>query len=94
MRGLFAVTIFTTAVLGHVAAKQWTRPSGDDTLRFGTPESVGLLSAPFLVLEQNITNYQKPANYSSFYDGIHPIEPSSAVIGEFAYDSTIFEESC
>ena len=53
------------------------------TLQEGSPESVGLLSAPLAAAVKNITNYIHPANYSDFtYDEIHPIEPGSAnVVG-------------
>lgn len=78
------LTLISAFVSGTIANAH------DDTLRFGTPESVGLLSAPLLEMTTNITNYQKPANYDGFsYDEIYPIEPSAAVIGCFAPDSTL-----
>ncbi|PBK70975.1 beta-lactamase/transpeptidase-like protein [Armillaria solidipes] len=43
-------------------------------LEYGTPESVGLLSWPFVQLEKNISAYLIPANYSSATcNEIHPI---------------------
>ncbi|EAW13288.1 serine hydrolase domain-containing protein [Aspergillus clavatus NRRL 1] len=73
---LFAITTTVTS----------TRPS--DTLRFGSPESVGLLSAPLRQLTGNITGYQQAANYGPFTQNeVHPIEPSSAVI--VSHDHTI-----
>jgi hypothetical protein len=76
------LTLASAFVHGTIA-----NPS-DDTLRYGTPETVGLLSAPLREMVINITNYQNPANYSGFsYDEIYPIEPSAAVIGWFALGS-------
>jgi hypothetical protein len=89
------LTLISSFVPGTIANWQWMRPSSDDTLRFGTPESVGLLSAPLREMEINVTNYQKPANYGGFSnDEIYPIEPSSAVIGWFVSDSMSFAVPC
>ncbi|PBK94721.1 putative beta-lactamase [Armillaria gallica] len=50
-------------------------------LEYGTPESVGLLSWPFVQLEKNISAYLIPANYSSAtYNEIHPIYPGATVM--------------
>jgi CubicO group peptidase (beta-lactamase class C family) len=76
------------AVFGTIPSHAFHHQSGQDTLRFGSPESVGLLSAPLRQLETNITGYQQPANYGVFtHNEIHPIEPSSAVI--VGHDRTI-----
>ncbi|KAK2750032.1 hypothetical protein FQN55_002750 [Onygenales sp. PD_40] len=59
-----------------------------DELRFGRPESVGMLSKPLRQLEANLTAYTHAANYSSFTHGeIHPIEPGS--VNMVARDNTI-----
>lgn len=65
-----------------VASPPWQPSSGADTLRFGTPESVGLLSSPLTEMVANITGYNTPANYQgwTFFE-VNPIEPGSAVIG-------------
>jgi hypothetical protein len=76
------LTLIGAVVPGTIANTQWAPPGPHDTLRFGTPESVGLLSAPLNEMEINITNYQIPANYSGFTDDeIYPIQPGAAVIG-------------
>lgn len=75
------LSIAGVLVTGAFANEQ--RP-GSDTLRHGTPESVGLLSAPLKEMKTNITSYQIPANYLGFtHNEFLPIEPGSAVIGEF-----------
>ncbi|GFG08811.1 UPF0214 protein YfeW [Aspergillus udagawae] len=79
---------FILAIFGTIPSHAIHHQSGHDTLRFGSPESVGLLSAPLRQLETNITGYQQPANYGAFtHNEIHPIEPSSAVI--VGHDRTI-----
>ncbi|GIJ86378.1 hypothetical protein Asppvi_005266 [Aspergillus pseudoviridinutans] len=75
------LSYFLILALSGTASHAIPHQSGQDTLRFGTPESVGLLSAPLRQLETNITGYQQPANYGAFtHNETYPIEPSSAVI--------------
>ncbi|KAF9003435.1 beta-lactamase/transpeptidase-like protein [Cyathus striatus] len=51
------------------------------TLQVGTPESVGLLSAPLIDLEKNITAYITPANYgSATFNKVNPLYPGATVI--------------
>lgn len=58
----------------------------DDTLHPGTPESVGLLPEALKDMQKNISAYEKPANYGDSTDGeVRPIQPSTAVIGEYAF---------
>ena len=71
---------------GALATPVWQHhpgPHGPDTLRPGSPESVGMLAAPLREMVTNISNYQKPADYQ-WYSGyeVHPIEPGVSVIGE------------
>ena len=55
---------------------------GSDVLQHGSPESVGLFPEPLKAMVTNITNYEKPANYSRYSSNeIHPIEPGVSVIG-------------
>lgn len=69
-----------SAVSGALAGPQ--KPRASDVLHHGSPESVGLLADPLLAMVSNITNYQKPANYSEYsYNQVHPIEPGESVIG-------------
>ncbi|KAK0232449.1 putative beta-lactamase [Armillaria nabsnona] len=50
-------------------------------LEYGTPESVGLLSSPFVQLEKNISAYLISSNYSSAtYNEIHPLYPGATVM--------------
>ncbi|GFF31091.1 UPF0214 protein YfeW [Aspergillus lentulus] len=79
---------FVLVIFGTIASHAFHHQSSQDTLRFGSPESVGLLSAPLRQLVTNITGYQQPANYGAFtHNEIHPIQPSSAVI--VGHDRTI-----
>lgn len=76
------------AIVGTLSSHAIHHQPSQDTLRFGTPESVGLLSPPLRQLVANITGYQQPANYGGFsHNEMHPIEPSSAVI--VGHDRTI-----
>lgn len=59
-----------------------------DVLRYGSPESVGMLSAPLEEMVGNMTAYTIPADYLSFsYNQIHPIEPGSVTL--VGHESTI-----
>lgn len=50
-----------------------------DKLRYGSPESVGLLSEPLHHLAANLSAFTRPGNYGDYTHGeIHPIEPGSA----------------
>ncbi|RHZ55411.1 serine hydrolase domain-containing protein [Aspergillus thermomutatus] len=83
---IYILSIF--GIIPSHAVLHQSSQSSQDTLRFGPPESVGLLSAPLRQLETNVTGYQQPANYGRFtHNEIHPIQPSSAVI--VAHDRTI-----
>lgn len=58
------------------------------SLRDGSPESVGLASAPLAAMVANLTAYTKPANYgAATYQKVHPVEPGSATL--IAHDSTV-----
>lgn len=69
----------------HPSPPHWQHKScgAQSKLRYGSPESVGLLSEPLRLAVGNLTNYTHPANYGSFtHDVVHPVEPGSAnVIG-------------
>lgn len=79
-----AKSLLLGGVLPHVGA---AARHADDTLHPGTPESVGLLPEPLQEMQKNISAYEKPANYGDFTDGqVRPIQPSSAVIGEYAFE--------
>ncbi|KAF4214221.1 hypothetical protein CNMCM8980_006906 [Aspergillus fumigatiaffinis] len=82
---------FILVIFGTITSHAFPHQSGQDTLHFGSPESVGLLSAPLRQLETNITGYQQPANYGAFtHNEIRPIQPSSAVI--VGHDRTIVSQ--
>lgn len=52
-----------------------------NALRYGSPESVGLLPQPLLAMQANLSGYTVPANYGDFtYDKIHPIQPGGSVV--------------
>ena len=62
-----------------------------DTLRYGSPESVGLLAEPLRLMEKNVSAYTRPANYSEYsYDEIHPLQPGGAVV--VGHDATIVSQ--
>ncbi|RHZ53278.1 hypothetical protein CDV55_101298 [Aspergillus turcosus] len=72
---------FVLVILGTVPSHAFPHTGGQDTLRFGTPESVGLLSTPLRQMVTNISNYENPAYYGRYSNySIHPIEPAVAVI--------------
>lgn len=57
-------------------------------LQYGSPESVGLSSAPLQSLVQNVTAYTQPANYgAATFNETHPVEPGSVTL--VAKDATI-----
>lgn len=58
-----------------------------DVLRYGRPESVGLLSEPLHDLVANLSAYTRPGDYGDYTDGVHPIEPGSANL--IAHNSVI-----
>ena len=63
----------------------------NDTLKHGTPESVGLLAEPLQLMVKNVSAYTKPAYYAiySSYE-IHPIQPGGVVL--VGHDSTVVSE--
>lgn len=80
--GLLYAGILGAAFPAYVAG------SHPHNLRYGTPESVGMISRPLKEMVANLTGYTRPANYSSHtYNAIHPIEPGGVTL--VAHDSTI-----
>ena len=50
-------------------------------LKYGSPESVELLSDVFEDLEKNVTEYMAPANYGSASNNeVHPLYPGATVM--------------
>ncbi|KAG6820921.1 hypothetical protein H0H93_009695 [Arthromyces matolae] len=69
-------TLLLTLCLGLSGIKQ--------ELVYGSPESVGLLSAPLKELEANISDYMTAANYgSASYNVVHPLFPGATVLCVF-----------
>ncbi|KAF5383292.1 hypothetical protein D9615_005025 [Tricholomella constricta] len=65
-----------TSKLKHKHSK-----TASPTLVYGTPESVGLLSAPLLELERNISGYLVPKNYGLYSNNqVHPLYPGATVL--------------
>jgi len=57
-------------------------------LKYGSPESVGLLSDAFKDLKKNVTEYMTPANYgSASNDEVHPLYPGATVM--IGHESTV-----
>ncbi|KAG6909922.1 hypothetical protein DXG01_014442 [Tephrocybe rancida] len=62
------------------------------SLVYGSPSSVGLLSAPFKDLEKNVSAYMIAADYgSASYHVVHPLYPGATVLSvdSVGHDSTI-----
>ncbi|KAJ5435998.1 Beta-lactamase-related protein [Penicillium cf. griseofulvum] len=60
----------------------------DRTLKYGSPESVGLLAEPLDQLPLNLTKYTIPANYGTpSHNVVHPIQPGGSVV--IGHKSTI-----
>lgn len=52
-----------------------------DTLQYGTPESVGMLSEPLTSMISNITAFTEPRNWTSWsHNQVVPIEPGGTVL--------------
>ena len=50
-------------------------------LKYGPPESVGLISSAFEDLENDVTAYMTPANYGSASNNeVHPLYPGATVM--------------
>jgi CubicO group peptidase (beta-lactamase class C family) len=65
--------------------------NNDGKLVYGSPEPVGMISAPLHQMVQNVSAYTHAANYSKFsYEKIHPIEPGSVTL--VARDGVIVSE--
>ena len=59
-----------------------------NTLRYGSPELVGMRALPLKHMVANLTAYTHPANYGApTHNLIHPVEPGSATL--VAHESTI-----
>ncbi|KAL1953754.1 hypothetical protein VTO42DRAFT_2285 [Malbranchea cinnamomea] len=77
--GLFQVVWPGASAASGSSGEDHHHPHYRDTLRFGSPESVGLLSEPLRELVANLSGYTRPANYGDYTHGeVHPIEPGSA----------------
>lgn len=65
--------------------------AANDTLKYGSPESVGLLAEPLQLMEKNVSAYLHPAYYGVFssYE-VHPIQPGGVVL--IGHQSTIVSE--
>jgi len=69
--------LFSTTLTVATAAATAQGP----TLRFGTPESVSLLSEPLIELQSNISGYLNAANYgSATFNQVHPLYPGATVM--------------
>ncbi|TVY29353.1 UPF0214 protein [Lachnellula hyalina] len=65
--------------------------SHGDTLRYGSAESVGMLSTPLNDMVANLTAYTHAANYgSATHYIVHPVEPGSVTI--IGHNSVIVSE--
>lgn len=59
-----------------------------DKLKYGSPESVGMLSGPLTEMVTNLTAYTHAANYGTpTHNLVHPVEPGSVTL--IGHDSTI-----
>ncbi|BDD61436.1 hypothetical protein MAP00_006480 [Monascus purpureus] len=69
----------------------WSLSCLGQTLRYAPPESVGLLPEPLRLMEKNISDYTRSANYLYYtnYEE-HPIQPGGSVV--VGHDSAIVSE--
>lgn len=81
-------SFFHASLLGLAMAKSLPLSSREtdfssSVLRYGTPESVSLLSQPLKDLEDNITGYLTPANYgSASFNVVQALYPGATVMYE------------
>ncbi|KAH8812484.1 putative beta-lactamase [Xylogone sp. PMI_703] len=81
----YLTTLIVSLLLASLASSS-AHPR--DVLRYGSPESVGMLSNPLKLMVANMSAYTLPANYgSATHNLVHPIEPGSVTL--IGHDSTI-----
>lgn len=68
-------------VLVMINLETATAKSCDDVLRYGTPESVGMLSAPLRAIKANLTHFTEARDWgSSSFNQVVPIEPGGSTL--------------
>lgn len=79
---ILSITVVSSVVLHQVVERRESiyidGQSADGTLKYGSPESVGLLSGPLRSLAQNMSGFLQIGSDPS--GSGHPIQPAAAVI--------------
>lgn len=75
------IPIGISALIATVVSASGCNASARDTLRHGSPESVGMLSGPLSEMVANLTAYTETRNWTAHsYNQIVPIEPGGTTL--------------